>query len=52
MPRKNLIRTNLHPYHITIRSNNRDWFELPMDDIWEISKQSLMLANKKYPAKV
>ena len=36
MPRKNLIRTNLYPYHIVARSNNKEWFYLPIQEVWDI----------------
>ena len=52
MPRKNLIRTNQFPYHVTLRSNNRDWFELPLNEIWDICKSGLAHAYKIYPADV
>ena len=52
MPRKNLIRTNLHPYHITIRSNNREWFDIPLNEVWDICLTSLKKANTAYPVKI
>ncbi len=52
MPRKKLIRTNLHPYHITIRSNNREWFDLPLQVVWNICMASLKISNTKYPVKL
>ncbi len=30
MSRPPVILTDQHPYHITARSNNRDWFDVPM----------------------
>ncbi|MBT3984169.1 MAG: hypothetical protein HOE90_22635 [Bacteriovoracaceae bacterium] len=50
MPRKNLIRTNLYYYHITTRANNKEWFCLPLDKVWEISKNSFLKAQRKCPA--
>lgn len=41
MPRKNLIRSNTLPYHVTSRSNNKEWFALPMPEIWTLTQQSL-----------
>ena len=49
MPRTNLIRTNLHPYHIYIRCNNREWFDVPIGTVWDILLESLTLAYEKYP---
>lgn len=34
MARKPLIRTSQHPYHVTTRSNNKEWFYIPVDDVW------------------
>lgn len=36
MPRKALTITHELPYHITARSNNREWFYLPIQDCWDI----------------
>lgn len=30
MGRPRVILTDKHPYHVTARSNNRDWFDVPM----------------------
>lgn len=49
MPRKNLIRTNSYPYHVTIRCNNREWFDLPLNDVWEICLAALKRANQRHP---
>jgi putative transposase len=36
MPRKNLIRSAQFPYHVTNRVNNREWFKLPLEQVWDI----------------
>lgn len=36
MARTPLIRTPHQPYHITCRSNNKEWFYLPVAEFWEI----------------
>lgn len=36
MPRKKLIYTHEFPYHVCARSNNKEWFYLPTDEVWEI----------------
>ena len=48
MPRKNLIRSNSQPYHVTSRANNKEWFTLPMEDVWELTKKCLKEANEKH----
>ncbi len=50
MPRKNLIRTHLYYYHVTTRSNHRDWFSIPMSEVWDISKIALNKAMKNNPS--
>ena len=52
MPRKRLIRTNQFFYHVTTRSNHKDWFELPLEQVWEISKKAFNKAQKNCPSHV
>lgn len=49
MPRKNLIRTNLYPYHVTSRCHNKDWFQIPLPDVWRHSLSSLKESHEKFP---
>jgi putative transposase len=37
MPRKILIETDEYPYHITNRSNNKEFFDLPLPALWNLS---------------
>lgn len=48
MSRRKLVRTNLYPYHITTRTNNKEWFDIPLDDVWRMSLHSLKHANNVY----
>lgn len=48
MPRKLLIRTKHCPYHITARTQNKEWFSLSMDETWDLAKKSLAEAHKIY----
>ncbi len=50
MPRKPLRLQTDFPYHVTARSNNRDWFFLPSNEIWDISHQLLRIVVEKYNA--
>jgi len=52
MARKNLIRVNNYPYHVTIRTNNREWFNIPQSVIWKIAISSIHIANYKYPVNI
>lgn len=48
MPRAKTIYTEEFPYHITARANNKDFFPLPLKDLWEIFSESLSIANRNY----
>lgn len=52
MPRKPLIRTAHTPYHVTSRSNNKEWFALPMPEVWKICLEAMELAHDKHPVDV
>ncbi len=52
MPRRALIRTAEFPYHITARSNNREWFYLPTDKCWQVFDQKLAIVSDRYEARV
>ena len=52
MPRRCLIRTANYPYHITIRTNNREWFDLPMNEVWNICIKAIKFANMKHNCEV
>lgn len=41
MPRRKRIFTNEYPYHVYARANNKEWFCLPMDSMWEILSSHL-----------
>ncbi|PIR60235.1 MAG: hypothetical protein COU68_02870 [Candidatus Pacebacteria bacterium CG10_big_fil_rev_8_21_14_0_10_45_6] len=47
MPRKKLVRTNLCPYHVTARSNNQEWFAIPINQVWQIFKHELKMIQEK-----
>ena len=47
MPRKNLIRQNQFPYHVYIRTINKDWFKIPMYRMWELCFDCLEYALEK-----
>ncbi|EPZ51692.1 transposase IS200-like protein [Bacteriovorax sp. BAL6_X] len=47
MPKKKLIRQGDFPYHVTTRNNNRDWFSIPMYEVWDICKEALIYAQEK-----
>lgn len=47
MPRPLLIRSEIHPYHVTSRSNNKDFFPIPLRDVWEIMLSQLKIEVKE-----
>jgi len=49
MPRSKLIRTHLYPYHVTIRTNNKEWFDIPLSKVWSFCLDSLKEANEFHP---
>lgn len=52
MPRPLTIRQAIFPYHITTRSNDKKWFELPIEKVWKISLRALEDAHKKHPVEL
>jgi putative transposase len=52
MPRKKLIITKNRPYHVTNRSNNREWFYLPMDETWDIFCRILSVCTTRYETEI
>lgn len=52
MPRRPLIRNEIYPYHVTIRCNNKEWFDLPLNIVWELCLKSMRVANHKHPVKI
>lgn len=47
MPRKPLIYTSEFPYHVYARSNNKEWFYLPISECWNIFATHLNELTKK-----
>lgn len=45
MPRAKAIQQSDHPYHITARCINREWFNLKMEKVWEIFCEELSAVN-------
>lgn len=49
MARKSIVRQNQFPYHVYIRTNNKDWFNLPMYQVWDLCYECLLYAIKNRP---
>lgn len=52
MPKKKIIRNSDFPYHISARSNNREWFGLHPDKLWDIFSEYLFLSQKLYDLEI
>src|ERR1044072_9256095 len=52
MGRIPLIRTAEHPYHLRARSNNKDWFDLPLDACFEVFERVLPKTCEKFDLKL
>jgi len=52
MPRKPIERSNEHYYHITARSNNREFFYLPILNVWEIMTAKLATLQRNHGIKI
>lgn len=52
MPRKLLQRTDVFPYHVTARSNNRDEFPLPLSRLWRIVQDECLNLTWVYDAAI
>jgi putative transposase len=45
MPRPHTILQSDFPYNISARCINRDWFEIPLDEVWTILCEELYMAT-------
>jgi putative transposase len=52
MPRKPLIRSSEHFYHITARSNNKEWFYIPSNDVWIYARKLLIEGRARFGIQV
>ncbi len=48
MPRKNLVRSDSLPYHVTARANNREAFFLDLPRLWELLGTQCLFLNTVY----
>lgn len=52
MPRSKTILQSEYPYHITARCINREWFNLPMDSVWQIFCEELASVSDSNKLKI
>ncbi|MGE5087134.1 MAG: transposase [Bacillota bacterium] len=48
MARKKILYTHELPYHVMARSNNKEWFYLPISQSWQIFTECLRKTQDKY----
>jgi putative transposase len=48
MPRPQLIRSKTHPYHVTCRTNNKDFFPIPLSEVWKMMLEELHQLHLKH----
>lgn len=48
MTRPMLIRSETHPYHVTSRTKNKEFFPIPISKVWEIMMEELVHATKQH----
>ncbi len=51
MPRANLIRTDQYPYHVTVRTTRKAFFEIPLSKIYDIFEIWINLTHHFYGIK-
>lgn len=52
MPRKPFETIPECPYHVSARSNGRDWFVLPLEEVWEITSRYLFFLHHAYGVRI
>jgi REP element-mobilizing transposase RayT len=52
MPRKKFIRTAEYPYHVTGRCINREWFSIPLPEVWGIFSDYLHFISHAYEVRI
>ncbi len=52
MGRAKRIFSNQYPYHITARCINKEWFNIPMNDVWEIFSNHLYFCHHAFEARI
>ncbi len=52
MPRQRPIYSPDFPYHITARCHNKQWFDLPMETVWEVMSNYLFFIHEAYKVEI
>jgi REP element-mobilizing transposase RayT len=49
--RKLLQRSTIYPYHVTARTHDREWFDLPLEVVWSYLTEEVFTAALAYGVK-
>lgn len=52
MPRLPVVQSDVHPFHVTGRCINRDWFKLPLSEVWAVMEDYLFLINAEFGLRI
>ncbi len=52
MPKKKIVRSSDFPYHISARCNNREWFSIPISEVWRIFADYLYFISFAYKVEI
>ncbi len=52
MARSPFIRSDVFPYHISARCHNKDWYSLPLDEVWRVYEDWLYFCKFAYNMKI
>lgn len=52
MPRKQLILTDEYPYHVINRANNKEFFYIELQDLWEIFEDHFKKAKEIFKCEI
>lgn len=52
MPRPHAILQSEFPYHVSARCINREWFHIPLQNVWNIMSDQLYFVTHAYSARI
>jgi putative transposase len=52
MTRKRFLQSTQFPYHINSRCINKDWFSIPLEDVWQLMSDYLFFIHHAFEIKI
>lgn len=52
MPRRRLERSSEYPYHVSARSNNKEWFHAPLEMVWDVFCRELTFVSTEMDVRI